>query len=136
MTALPLVALLLAAQPRTVLPGGSIQAPLGCTAPAEIKELIDAFLGSVECPKQRLSMTVFGGAMVGDACSSKESQVTLQSSKGRAFVMCATQRRAAGGGRVIKELVIDVGRAHILAEVRSPEDVLLVLQLALSFEPD
>ena len=64
MTPLALIAFLFVAPPRTIFPGGSIQAAEGCSAPARIKMLIDAFLGTVECPKQRLSIAVVGGAMI------------------------------------------------------------------------
>jgi hypothetical protein len=136
MTPLALIALLFVAPPRTVFPGGSIRAAEGCTAPPRIKMLIDAFLGTVECPKQRLSIAVFGGAMIGPACSSEEKRLTLHSSTGRPLVMCATERRGAGDGRLIRELVVDLGPGQLSAVVRSPQDVLLVLQLAASYEPD
>ena len=39
-------------------------------------------------------------------------------------------------GRLIRELVVDLGPGQLSAVVRSPQDVLLVLQLAASYEPD
>jgi hypothetical protein len=135
MTWLALAGLLLAAPSRTVFPGGSIQPPPGCVAPAEIRESIDAFLGMVECPQQRLTITLFGGAMAGAACPSDGGQLRLQSANGRRFTMCATERRAARGGQLIKELVIDLGAASILAEVHSPQDALLLIGVAATFEP-
>src|SRR5262245_21577778 len=129
---------------RTSFPGGTLRIPPGCTGPTRIPMVVDAFLGEIQCSRTALSIAVFGGAMIGRACVAGDGRtltdgqdtVRLLSPKGGSISICATERKSAKIGQLIRELAVDLGPAHLYASIRSPVDAIFVLQMAASFEPE
>jgi hypothetical protein len=119
------------------LPDGSVVIPPGCNAPDRLDAYPDSWLGSIECTPGP-SIFVFGSAMAADACprsgAAPHRGTQLVSAKGHKLEVCATERKAAGSGKVIKEMVVGTGATSFRAEIREPADAVMLLFIATTFE--
>jgi hypothetical protein len=116
----------------TSIPGGSISLPSGCSAPSKIEMGVDSFIGQVKCKGSKLSITVMGGGVEASPCASaKESGKTLamRSRFGAPLVVCAFESRGPGADT----MWVYLGPAHLSADVKTPADAILLLQIAMGF---
>lgn len=115
----------------TTFPGGRFDLPAGCTAPPKIETQIDVFLGKIACAGSTVEIFVFGGAGWPQPCPKGPATgkaVELRSLSGARIVWCKLPNRS---GR--QEMLVDLGVAALTAQVRSIEDVFLVLRVAAGF---
>ena len=115
----------------TTLPGGRLDLPPGCTAPPKIETQIDSFVGKIACAGSTVELFVSGGAAWPQPCPNGPATgkaVELRSLSGARIVWCKLPSRS---GR--QQMLVDLGVASLTAEVRSIEDVFLVLRVAAGF---
>jgi len=129
-----ILVLLLAASPgRMAFGSGSVAIPEGCTAPATVKWNVDWFLGTIECPEARVSISVTGG-MVESACPSdvgaKVRSATLRTLGGTEVVVCSWHPE---GNRQQKFLAAEVGLASIRADVQNAVAARLFQEVVSSY---
>ena len=131
-----------AATSSTEFPGGTIQIPPGCKAPAKITWTHDVFAGSIECPKDGLTIFLWGDVYIHDPCGPSPNIIGVPTrtdfyrinlSSGEVLTVCTNERKTAGSGRLIKEMMIDLGPAPLIAEIKAPRQAYLLLQIATSF---
>ncbi|HEY7410360.1 MAG TPA: hypothetical protein VII13_06450 [Vicinamibacteria bacterium] len=131
-----------------VTPVGTFQVPDGCRG-GKIDWGLDAFMGTIECPKHQLSLLVFGGAGgVADPCKERGPQVRDSAQErvlgeplrfslegGVAVTVCRKQRLGAADPKGIREIVAGIGPedATLSATATRPEHVFLLLQILTSF---
>ena len=130
--------LVVAATSATVtFPGGRLDLPSGCEAPASIPMVIDAYAGFIDCGVPKLRIALSGGAIAPPACGPQprpSQSVTLQSNAGLPFVVC-TRARATERPTGPISMIIALGGGSLMAEIKTPRDALLLLQLAASWRP-
>jgi hypothetical protein len=136
------LAALVAGSTITEFPGGTIEIPPACTAPAQIKWTHDVFLGSIKCPKDGLTILLWGDPYTTDPCKTSPDILGLPSrsefyriplSSGDSITVCTSEHKAAETGRLIKEMIIDLGPAPLIAEIQTPRQAYLLLQIAMSY---
>ena len=128
------LALLLVAGSETAFPGGTVEVPVGCSGPALIPMGTDSFIGSIECPQERLTIFIEGdgvGPMSYGPAGREVAALALPG--GHPVRAYAIEHEGLTAKRIRQKLVIDVGAAHIIADVRTSRDAFLLLQIASSF---
>src|SRR4051812_12301623 len=132
------LALLATAAAQTAFPGGRVLVPTGCDGPTRIKMATDSFIGTIECRREGLSIFIIGDGRVSQGCGSTGVEmVDLRLNNGHPIHVCAVEYPAVDSSKVLlRKLILDVGAAQIVAEVRSPRDAFLLVQVASSFEAD
>ena len=107
--------------------------PEGCTAPAKLEVVVDAWMGSIEC-RPGPSILVFGSVMSGGACPRSGGVIRrgtpLFTAKGHRLEVCSSERKRADNGKVVRELVVGLGGTELIAEVRTPADAAMLLYIA------
>lgn len=121
------------------IPGGALTIPADCKSPKDLPMMVDAFMGSIDCEKEALSIKVYGDVTIRDACSLPSwspyagQKLTIRRQKGTPLVMCSVDRKDRTSGKIIQEMMIDLGGFQLVAEVRNPRHAYLLLQIAMSF---
>ncbi len=136
-----------ASETKTVTtPVGVFSVPEGCRA-GTIDWGIDAFMGSIECPKHEVSIFVFGaagglsdpcvmsegGSRLGESPSVVQNSFRLALHDGTPLSVCLKESKGvvvSPGRRLV--IGIGPGEAHLHADVRRPDQVVLVLQIISS----
>ena len=137
------VAALVAGSTITEFPGGTIEIPPACSAPAQIKWTHDVFLGTIKCPKDSLTIFLWGDPLYApDPCKTSPDILGVPSrsefyriplSGGDSLTVCTTERASSKPGLLMKEMIVDLGPAPLVAEIKSPRQAYLLLQIALSY---
>ena len=132
---------LLASAATTTFPGGTIDVPEGCTAPANIAAFHDGFFASVKCPKEGLDILFYQDTHIRDACRgtsdksilAQRESLQLPLPNGSFVVACTFTRKAESGKTSVEEMVIDLGPAQLISQIRTPRQAFLLLQIGMSF---
>jgi hypothetical protein len=117
------------------LPGGVLEVPAGCKAPAEIPMAIDAFIGNIVCNRGRTKITALGAAGQKGPCSSPEG-VELKSRHGATLRLCTTSRVDGITKRRVETMMVDLGVGFLEVDVANSEDSVMLLRIASSFRLD
>jgi hypothetical protein len=97
----------------------------------------DSFIGSIEC-RGGLSIFIVGDGMGPRGCASPGvGALDFRLNSGHPIQMCAVENPGPGSSEaLVRKLILDVGAAHIVATVRSPQDAFFLMKVALSFEAE
>ncbi len=60
----------------------------------------------------------------------------LALSNGHPIYICAVEYKGLDPDRLLHKLIVDLSAANLVADVRTPRDAFLVMQVASSFKPD
>jgi len=127
--------LLLGAQERLSIPGGSVEVPPGCSAKGD--KLIDVWEGSIDCPSPRRRIYIFAGPMAPTGCkglpASQGPVATVLTPQGHRLLICSSERKSAT--QEVRKLIVDVGVSQLTTNVVVPRDAAWLLSLAATFEP-
>jgi hypothetical protein len=125
--------LLLTAQGRLSVPGGSIEVPPGCSARGD--QLIDSWEGWIECPRPRPRIFILAG-MAGPGCkgqpAGQRAIVTVLTQHGHPLRICSKEKQSAS--QPVRDLIVDMGDSHLTTEVRDAYDAAWLLSIATTFE--
>ena len=137
------LAALVAGSTITEFPGGTIEIPPVCSAPAQIEWMHDVFLGSIKCAKDGLPIFLWGDPLYGpDPCKTSPDMLGLPSrsdfyriplSGGDSLTVCTRERKSSRPGGLIEEMIVDLGPAPLVAQIKTPRQAYLLLQIAMSF---
>ena len=116
------------------IPGGVLELPKGCSGPAEIVVLVDAFVGFISCNENKTSILVEGSALSPGACP--KNAVEFKSRHGARMIACLRERQDRASNKPVQTMVVDLGFGSLEIAVKEPKDALLLLQIASSFHPD
>jgi hypothetical protein len=61
--------------------------------------------------------------------------VRLALSNGHPIYICAVEYKGLDPDRLLHRLIVDLSAANLVADVRTPRDAFLVMQVASSFKP-
>ena len=118
-------------------PGGRIDLPKGCTGPDRIRIAVDAFAGQIGCSNNELSIQVFGSTIAGPACEVAQAAgdaVSIRSRSGSPLVVCTYEEKGEAR-RGSKLMIVDLGVGWLTADIKRPQDVVVLLQVATGFSP-
>ena len=135
------LAIVLASASTTAFPGGMIDVPRGCTAPAKISMVGDGFMGGIKCPKEGLDILVYGDLYTRRPCeaidkkapAAQRESLEIPIPGGTSIFVCTLERKHSRTQAIIKEMMIDLGPAQLVTEVRTPRQAFVLLQIAMSF---
>ena len=123
-------------------PMGTLDVPDRCRAPATIgMNMLDGFIGSIECPTDKLNILVYGDVYMGDVCKAppqgtkgtQGAPTRMSLTVGGSLAVCVKKRRGGGPGEAIEETFVDLRGGYLSAEIRSPQQLALLKEIARSF---
>ena len=111
--------------------GGSLDLPPGCVAP-DVVMGIDSSMGFIRC-KEKSTIDFEDSALAPSPCTTPEG-VSLQSQSGAPLRVCIRSRADAKGR--VEWMLVDLGLGVLRMEIKSSQDVLLLLKIASSLRLD
>jgi hypothetical protein len=114
------------------IPGGSLELPAGCQAP-DVLIGIDSSVGFIGCGQGKAVIRFSDFAMGSNVCPQID-RISLQSRFGAPFQVCGLWPKSADG--TLQTMAVDLGLGALTMEIKSPDDVLLLMQIASSLRVD
>ena len=114
------------------IPGGSLELPAGCQAP-DVLIGVDSSVGFIGCGQGK-AVIRFSDFVMGPTVCPQTERISLQSRFGAPFQVCGLRPKGADGA--LQSMVVDLGLGALTMEIKSPEDVLLLMQIASSLRVD
>ena len=99
------------------------------------------FMASIKCPKEGLDILLYGDVYTRGPCQgTSEKSVLAQRESlkipipgGTSISLCTVERKHVRTQALIKEMMIDLGPAQLISEVRTPRQAFVLMQIAMSF---